>query len=73
MEFDDQKALLEDYLRWKGSFKANDTSPEAFLIWRTREAAFDKLEEINMYIRDVLKDHPADPVATKIKGLLSGG
>ena len=72
MDFSSQKELLEEYLRWKGSLKANDSSPEAFLIWKTREAAFDKLEQVDTYVRKVLSDNPDDNTAKVIYKYING-
>lgn len=72
MDFTSQKELLQEYLRWKGSLKANDSSPEAFLVWKTREAAFDKLEEIDRYVNEFLEKHPGVESMKHIHKIING-
>lgn len=76
MEFVEEKALIEGYLKWKGEYKVGDTSPEAFLKWRTRESAFDKLVLIDNAIALVL-EHPENyevvEVALGIRDIINDG
>jgi hypothetical protein len=45
MSMEEDVALLTEYNEWKVSLKTQPT-PEEFIVWRAKEQAFNKLNEI---------------------------
>lgn len=54
MDLGKQAALITEYNQWVLVQKQNDISPEAFVIDRAKQAAFDNLQGILAYLKDEL-------------------
>lgn len=65
-DFERDIDLITEYNQWVATFKATDKSPSAFMVHRAQVAAFEKLEEVEKW----LKDYGPDDMTTEARDTL---
>lgn len=72
MAIEDPAEFLNEYLEWKAMQSAKDTSPDAFMIDRAKDQAFDVLTSIQGVITQVESEELyAEEALAYIRALLN--
>ncbi len=70
----DQIELINQYNEWQALVKQQkfDESPEAFIKWKAREDAIERLVQVADYVDAELSAHPPDAWDQAVQNMLRG-
>lgn len=71
-DFERDIELITEYNQWVATFKAVDKSPSAFLVYRAQVAAFEKLEEVEKWLKDWYPEDLSTAAHDALQDILEG-
>lgn len=71
-DFERDIDLITEYNQWVATFKATDKSPSAFLVYRAQVAAFEKLEEVEKWLKDYYPEDISTEAHDSLQDILEG-
>lgn len=71
-DFERDIDLITAYNQWVATFKATDKSPSAFMVHQAQVAAFEKLEEVEKWLKEYGPDDMTTEARDALQEILEG-